>query len=176
MGTYDFKRQERIDLSEASSAFVYCPMTGELRWSHHQNNVTRLMGKLAGSRDPRGYIKLSFRGAPIWAHRLAWALYYNQWPDGVIDHIDGDRSNNAIKNLRVVTQKENTQNARLRSNKTSAYRGVSCCRGQWAAVIYIDKKQQWLGVFETEHEAASAYNAAALEAYGKHAKINEVTA
>ena len=58
------------------------------------------------------------------AHRVAWALHYGVWPDGELDHIDGDGSNNTIVNLRVVTSSENSMNTKVHGHNTSGHTGV----------------------------------------------------
>lgn len=88
----------------------------------------------------------------------------------VVDHINGDGLDNRRVNLRVCTQRENARN-RL---AVRGLRGVSWrpAYGTWRARIMVDRKEIHLGSFETEREAAHAYNAAASEHFGKFAKLN----
>ncbi len=92
-----------------------------------------------------------------------------------VDHIDGNKLNNHHENLRWATHSENSRNTRSRTNSSSVYKGVSIYKPlqKWTARIKLDAKQTHLGYFETEGEAAEAYNAAALEHFKEYAKLNE---
>lgn len=96
------------------------------------------------------------------AHRIAWALYHGIAPEGQIDHIDGDRTNNRISNLRDVTNKENSRSACIPKNNTTGYMGVSFTagRGMYRASIKVDGRQLFLGYWKTAEEASNAYTAA----------------
>lgn len=72
-------------------------------------------GKYAGkpaitTRDPRGYLFGAIGGKNVYAHRVIWALLNGEWPDGEVDHINRDKSDNRPSNLRVVTHRENRLN------------------------------------------------------------------
>ena len=92
-----------------------------------------------------------------------------------VDHVDGSRTNNHWENLRYATHTENNRNAKIRTNGTSVYKGVSYCKptGKWKASIMIAGKNSYLGYFTFEREAAEAYNAAALVHYKEFARLNE---
>jgi hypothetical protein len=103
--------------------------------------------------DGRGY-----RSGRIWdktyhGHRVAWAVWSGEWPD-VIDHINGDRSDNRIINMRNVTKAENAR----RKAKTQNTPGVGFCqrRNLWRARVMIDYKEKHLGYFKTQNEAIAA--------------------
>ena len=91
-----------------------------------------------------------------------------------VDHIDGDKMNNHYENLRWATHAENSRNRKSHINSSSVYKGVSIYKPlqKWTARIKFGEKQTHLGYFETEREAAEAYNTAALEHYGDFAKLN----
>lgn len=92
-----------------------------------------------------------------------------------IDHINGDTLDNRRKNLRVVTNAQNSMNSRPRGNKK--YKGVSYIgRGnkRWRAYICIDGKQKCLQTYFTEIEAAQAYNMAAKKYFGEYARLNKI--
>lgn len=103
----------------------------------------------------------------IFAHRVAWALHYGGWPDGEIDHINGNRSDNRIANLRVVSTKENARNRRLDHRNTTGVSGVYWHKevGKWCAAI---GKREKLGYFSDFDEAVKARKAAE-DRYGYHA-------
>jgi hypothetical protein len=134
-------------------------------------------GKLwreAGSSDGRGYIYVQFQKKHHLAHRVAWFLHYGSWPDGLIDHINGNKSDNRIKNLRLANFSENQLNRNRTSSNTSGHKGVSYHkhRKRWQALISVDGKNKFLGSFNTALEAADAYNEAALKYHGEFARTD----
>ena len=91
------------------------------------------------------------------------------------DHINGDGLDNRRDNLRVASKRQNNANRAKRPGFTSAYLGVCTTRGgRWLAEISDGGRQRYLGQFDTEAEAALAYNAAALEVHGEFARLNVV--
>lgn len=130
------------------------------RWSLTKAGyVTRYAG---GGRSAQAY---------VYMHRQIM-----DFPDGNIDHKDGDPLNNCRSNLRVVNQSQNNQNARPRANGTSQYKGVYWVIGKqrWAAVIHVDKQKVFLGYYTTEQVAAEAYNKAATHYFGQYARLNTI--
>jgi hypothetical protein len=97
------------------------------------------------------------------------------WPQ--TDHINHDGLDNRRGNLRPVTTIQNQQNRRPRAIASSKYKGVCRHRDRkWLARICINGTQYHLGLFVTEEDAALAYNAAALEAFGEYAYLNQIEA
>ena len=92
------------------------------------------------------------------AHRIAWLIYYGEWPKNQIDHINQDPTDNRIENLRDVSQTENLRNQSLRSNNTSGYVGVYLNKKQnkYAANVQINGVTKWLGYYDTVEEAVAA--------------------
>lgn len=91
-----------------------------------------------------------------------------------VDHRDGDGLNNQRENLRAATAKQNGANrCKPIGLYTSPYKGVHLRGGRWFATIRVDGKKLHLGIFDIEQDAARAYNAAALQAFGDFAKLNE---
>ena len=91
-------------------------------------------------------------------HRIAWLIYYGEWPKNQIDHINQDPTDNRIENLRDVTQLENLKNQALRSNNKSGYIGVSFYKGKnkYGAELIINGVKKWLGYYDTVEEAVAA--------------------
>lgn len=119
-------------------------------------------GMIAGHTNSRGYTHLKLFGMQIPAHRAAWAVTYGKWPKNQIDHIDGNKSNNKISNLRDIGAKSNTQN-QIRSkssNLSSGLLGVSRNRGKWQAQIKVAGRRKHLGTFDSPVIAHQAYLAA----------------
>jgi hypothetical protein len=115
------------------------------------------VGDIAGHINSQGYVIIKYLGEAYKAHRLAWLLTYKDWPLGDIDHIDGNKSNNAIKNLRDVSRSKNSLNTKETSSNKSGYKGVSLHNGKWRARIMVEGKQTIIGSYDTPEEASLAY-------------------
>lgn len=111
-----------------------------------------------GVRRDTGYITISVGGKSYAAHRLAWLYMYGVMPEQEIDHIDGDRSNNAIKNLRIATRCENMWNTASHKNNRSGLKGVSWdkARNMWVGRIKAEGKVAFNAYFKTLEEAEVA--------------------
>lgn len=113
----------------------------------------------------------------IYMHQLIFKHYGIEIPEGMeIDHKNGNNLDNQKSNLRPGTRSQNNMNSRSRENSTSKYKGVSWASHakKWRAQLQINKKHCHLGYFETEKDAAIAYNEAALKYFGEFAKLNEM--
>lgn len=118
-------------------------------------------GSVAGSTNRvTGYLSVCIGDSRYYQHRLAWLYEHGGWPDGQIDHINGDKSDNRINNLRDVTSSENQQNKRAAaSNSASGYLGVIFNKqcGKWQARITVVGKQYHIGLFDDPKDAYEAY-------------------
>lgn len=160
MSTNDSK----LTQSDLKRLLDYNPETGAFTWKLVDNNRLR-PGDVAGSIRKSGYINLGVQGALYLAHRLAWLYVNGQWPAGELDHINRDRSDNRIVNLREVTREQNCQNMLKPSNNTSGYKGVTFDRrkNMWMAKIYTRKRSRFLGYWHRAEDAGAAYAAAAAK-------------
>ncbi|WP_369913930.1 HNH endonuclease [Xanthomonas sp. NCPPB 3005] len=143
--------------------FEYDANTGGLAWRVRRGPVR--IGSAAGSLHRSGYYRVIVDGIRVAAHRVAWALHHNQWPADQIDHINGNKVDNRIINLREATNLENNQNRAANVGSVSKYVGVVWHKGagKWQAQIGYNGKRRYLGMFRTEHEAHDAYCAAKRE-------------
>ena len=149
----------------------YCKNTGIFTWKHHPRNK-HLIGKQAGCLCTNtGYIKIRAFGKLHYAHRLAWEFSTGSVPEDQIDHIDGNKTNNRISNLRVCTKQENAFNQKDHNNRCG-YKGVTKHKDKWTARLTINGKNLYLGLFDSPLEAARAYDQAALNIFGDYARIN----
>ena len=150
----------------------YDPEEGLLFWIKKINKNTPI-GVEAGSTSGKRYRHLKVQGVNLLAHRVCWFLYFNSWPSGVLDHINGDTFDNRIVNLRDVNLNQNSQNRRTIS--CSKYKGVQAensNKNPWKARIRVDGQLKHLGMFKTAEQAAKAYDAAATEYFGEFACLN----
>ena len=113
-------------------------------------------GKIAGSKNDEGYIKITIKGKKLAAHRLAWLYMTGSSPDFEIDHINGCTSDNRFINLRPAKHAENCKNRKLNNNSSTGAKGVSFRKdnGKYRAYINTDGKRQYLGDFECPELAA----------------------
>lgn len=140
---------------ELKKMLRYEPDTGLLYWTDAAHKSVK--GKVAGTPN-RGYVLVMFKGQFFKAHRLAWLLTHGDWPKQSIDHIDGDKSNNRINNLRDVDGVTNEQNKdQARADSKSGLIGASPYRNRWKSQIRVDGAVKYLGVFDTAEMAHQAY-------------------
>lgn len=165
--------------------FWYEPIHGLLFWndrplSDFQDKRSadiwnsKFAGKLAGSDSPHGYTLVSLPGGgKTGAHRIVWLLAYGEWPSRQIDHINGDRDDNRLTNLRLATPSENRQNQKLHRDSRTGFKGVSLDkrRNKYMARITFGGRQRSLGCFETAELAHAAYVAAARKHFGEFARL-----
>jgi hypothetical protein len=106
--------------------------------------------------------------------RVVWLYVHGHWPEGEIDHINGDPADNRPANLRVATHQQNVQ-ARKRQRKTkSGYRGVTMTpTGKFQAQISVNCRKQHIGVYLTAEEAHAAWRAKAKELRGEFSGLDD---
>lgn len=97
------------------------------------------------------------------AHRLAYLIFYGEWPEEAVDHFDRCKLNNKISNLRPCKWADNPGNVGMFSTNTSGYQGVSMRNGRYRATIRAHGVHMHLGVFDTPKEAFAAYKLAKKE-------------
>lgn len=147
------------------SILMYDPLIGHFTWvncgSYRINPGTR-----AGSKNGKGYIQICIHSKLYTAHRLAWLYTYGYFPAAWLDHINGNKSDNSIANLREATNAENQKNAKKRITNTSGFTGVSRSYKRWRATASHNGKSFNLGCFDTPEEASVAYKTFASKHHG----------
>ena len=141
----------------------YNPDTGLLTWRLHATRAAKVgksLGTVVGKLPDKGYIVITLFGTTYQAHRLAWLHYYGQFPEKQIDHIDHDRTNNKLSNLRESSLHTNMKNKSLYVTNTTGYSGVTPHGNSWLARIGVDGTKVLLGTFRTFDEAVAARKAA----------------
>jgi len=146
-------------LSSVERYLQYNPQTGTFIWKVKRDWKTPA-GSIAGYVMNTGYRCITLFETRILAHRLAWALHHQEDPgDLQVDHINRNRSDNRICNLRLVDASTNQRNRGLNSNNKSGYAGVCFHKatGKWRATVCYGYKSKHLGLFSTPEEASAAY-------------------
>lgn len=135
---------------------------------------TRYAGKIAGTVDKDGYMVVNRCGKLHRAHRILFEMAHGPIPDGLeIDHIDGNRRNNSLSNLRLATRSQNSSNSVKRSDNASGFKGVCLHKpsGKWVAYITIAGKRKHIGIYRCPTVASLAYISAAKLHFGEFARF-----
>jgi hypothetical protein len=140
---------EKKSIGQLKDLLDYNPSTGVVSWKVKRGKVKP--GMEAGAPDAHGYRQINVGGRVLKTHRVAWALHYGEWPAGNMDHINHDRQDNRLSNLRVVTTQENNKNRSAMGDNTSGHMGVGFHKqtGKWRAYIGVDGRQIYLGLFDS---------------------------
>lgn len=130
------------------------------------------IGDPIGSTDVKGYLVTTINRKNYKIHRLIF-LYHNGYMPEFIDHIDQNKSNNRIENLRPATKSQNMANRGSQNNNTSGYKGVCWHKRdrKWKAQIKINRKTINIGKYNDPIEAQEAYKKAALTHFKEFANI-----
>ena len=105
---------------------------GVLYWERPKSNRIR-KGDVAGTEHGNGYLKVRLGDKVYYAHRLVYYMHHGWMPEQ-IDHINGNRSDNRIDNLRAATKSQNALNSRMPKNNTSGVKNVSWCKSTSADI------------------------------------------
>ena len=139
-------------------SFAYDKLTGDLTWKAGIRKG--LDGSTAGTTRPDGRRQIAIKGKTYLAHRVIWIMETGDWPSGMIDHINGNPSDNRISNLRDVTHSTNAQNQRYsQARSKTGLLGVVTHRkkGVYSSTIYVDGARTWLGFHKSPEQAHQAY-------------------
>jgi hypothetical protein len=126
----------------------------------HDGFYNKKTGNRAGTINDIGYRKIKINNKIYSEHRLVWFWHNQYWPK-MIDHVDRNKSNNNINNLREVTNTQNSWNKKVKgiSKRGTKYNAQICCHGQ----------KIWLGSFDSEKDAINARQKAELKYFGAYA-------
>jgi hypothetical protein len=159
------KNRPRLTRARLRELLHYDKDTGEFRWLERVSNEVR-PGSVAG------YVEIRIDQRAYVAHQLAWLYTTGRWARPLIDHRDGNSTNNRWSNLRRATPSQNSANSRRSRQNTSGYKGVCLCRrsGRWRAFICKQGRVIHLGTFATPDAAHAAYMVAARKLFGEFAR------
>ena len=151
---YYEKLSERIYFKD-SMPYYKCDIAGAAK-----------AGSLAGYMNTNGYriIKSTINGIgkKIYVHRLLWFMTHGELPR-LLDHINRDRADNRIENLRKVSWSQNNRNRKVLGKSKYMGVGYQARDKAWISNIRVDGKRVYLGFFKDEIEAAKAYNQAVIK-------------
>ena len=164
----DIRKVLSYDAGTGKFKWLVMPLEFSKSHAHNRSWNAQWSGKEAlTSTNTNGYKKGSVLGVFVSAHRVAWALHYGKWPDGHIDHINGDRADNRIENLRDVLHHDNMRNMAATRLNTSGQVGVRWNKKdkRWHARIGGGggKSFKHIGVYKTFDEAVAARKQAEIE-------------
>jgi hypothetical protein len=160
---------QHITAAKLREVLHYDPETGVFTWLVNISLKVKA-GDIAGSDHGGGYIEIGIFDRSYLAHRLAWLYTHRQLPRKV-DHKDGNKKNNRIRNLRKCTSTQNVANRKISKTNKSGFKGVSWSKsnGRWVAFIGVEGKSKYLGGFDTPELAHELYCLAADLLYGEFA-------
>lgn len=179
--TVKYKKLPPLDVLE--EMFNFNSNSGELLWKmrppHHfdtkasQNRWNaRHAGKVAGCKNnSTGYVNVSINNSPYLAHRIIWAVNGFDLPEDMeIDHKNGNKKDNRIDNLRIVTSSQNSFNSRAKSTNKSGVKGVHWheSSGTWRAVITVKGRQVYAKHFKSLAEASKSISIARQQLHGEY--------
>ena len=158
----------RVTAQRLRELLEYAPETGLFYWRKQRGRAGA--GSEAGTSHSHGYRVIQIDGRRHYAHRLAWLDVHGEQPSQEIDHINRNRTDNRIVNLRQCSRPENARNVLTRN--PSGFKGVHRGRRKWEARIEVSGKQFYLGSYDTAAEAAAVYDAAARHYFKDFARTN----
>lgn len=160
--------KQHFSREQASRFIEYVPERGTfIRKRFSRGGRAEFSGRV----DHKGYLRTQVCGFPVLCHRLAWLMHYGEWPDGEIDHVNGNRQDNRITNLRVCSHPQNNHNQPLRRTNTSGVKGVHFNKKakKWHAQICLNYKIHHVGLFDELCDAEAAIKAFREELHGEFA-------
>lgn len=165
---------DNLSFEFVNSILAYDQATGNFKWRISKSGIKT---PLAGCIDSQGYWVIRIEGISYYGHRLAWLLYYGKWPKGKLDHRNGNKKDNRIKNLREATVSQNGGNRKINRNNSCGYKGVIWHKRnkRWLAKIQYKNKVIYLGYFKIIEDAASCYDIASQFLFGEFSYINNPT-
>lgn len=165
-----------LTVDDLRAELFYDPITGI--FLSRVNGHKRKLGQKVGSISKSGYHQIGIKNRSYPAHRLAWVYVYGVWPPHDVDHINRNRADNRIENLRLATRAENLRNAPVNRRSSSGVRGVHATRKgkkPWQANIMVNGKRYFLGLFNDLESAAKAYADACAKFHVQKINIQTTT-
>lgn len=150
-------------INNIKSVLNYEKETGVFTWAVYRNHKA-LKGGIPGRLDRDGYLMITVFKKEYSASRLAWAFVNGKFPDEQIDHINGNKLDNRIENLRACTQAQNQQ------NKASVGVSFNKSNNKWQAQIKKERKNYYIGCFADKDAAIEAYRKKSVDLFGEYSR------
>lgn len=133
----------------------YNPATGDFTWLVDVGDCPLAGSKTGQASDSGGYLHVGIDGGCYRNQRLAWFYVNGEWPETHVDHINGNKLDNRIANLRIATRSQNCMNSKRRIDGKSKYRGVSIHKqsGRWS----VKFRGRYIGLCHSEEEGHQLY-------------------
>jgi len=164
-------KEDAVTADYVRSVLDYDPNTGIFTW---EKSGCGRSGMRAGSMNANGYWQIGIGGAVYTAHRLAWLHTHGAWPLRLIDHVDGNKANNALANLREASRVQNAFNQKANKRRSGILTPKGAYfseKGQnWKAVITTNGRRRHLGYYPTPEAAHAAYVKAAITEHQQFAR------
>lgn len=125
--------------------------------------------------DRHGYRRVTFKKIQYHTHKIAWISENGEVPEGMhIDHINRDRTDNRVINLRLASRQQNGANRGPTAHNKSGWKGVHWCKHwkKWVAAIVYGGKKRYIGSSHSLYEAVLTYNIYALSLHDPYVYIN----
>lgn len=159
--------QKELPIEEYIKAVLrYDPESGIIYWNIDKVGVKKGQPIYTYKKD--GYPRIKIKKKAFPAHRVAFLLMTGEWPQFVVDHVNGDKTDNRFCNLRLATKAQNSQNSKLSIKNASGYKGVSWHKAakKWRADICANRRLYFLGLFNNKEDAINARKKAEEELHG----------
>lgn len=157
-----------VELKKLKEVLDYDQETGLFTWKTKRWRTKA--GDIAGTLSTKGYWQIKVFQKIYEAHRLAWYFVYGTWAKHELDHINCNKVDNRISNLRPATRTQNLANTRMKSFNKVGFKGVVLQNNKYAAQITHNYKSIRIGVFDTPEAAHKAYMVKAIELRGEYAR------
>lgn len=162
-----------IDIPTLEECLSYDPNTGEFHYRLIWWNSHLKPGDRAGSfKKRKGYRQIIFKGRWYQEHRLAWFFVHGRWPVDQLDHVNGDRADNRIANLREATNAQNARNRTTPRNSSTGIKGVHYNKKleKWVVHAGSGRGKRYVGLYPSLLAAEIARGQASAIFHGKFAR------
>jgi hypothetical protein len=151
--------------------FDYDPHTGAIKWRVKYSRKVNA-GMPAGYLDSGRYVRIRIKGRAYAAHRIAFLYMHGRWPTEFLDHVNGDKTDNRLVNLRECSSAQNNSNRPYTRPTRAGVKGVRLTpNGSYEARISANGRRIYLGKYDDAESAKAAYQSAALKYHGEFAHL-----
>ena len=147
-------KEDKLSHARLLEVLIYDPDTGIFTWKITRTNKA-IVGNTVNTTDGKGYGSIGIDGERYFSHRLAWFYCFQEWPEGVVDHINRNKLDNRLDNLRDANHSINGHNSKTRDSKTG-FKNVEKISNRFYAKLMVKGRYISFGGFNTAEEAYAA--------------------